>query len=58
MNQSAVTQRGVEVETELLPVVLDDENAELEPARHFHRDARARSLTAGPLANPRRTRLG
>jgi hypothetical protein len=27
------------------------------PMRHFHRALKARSLSTGPLANPRRTRL-
>ena len=27
------------------------------PMRHFHRTEKSRSLSSGPLANPRRTRL-
>jgi hypothetical protein len=39
-------------------VVASEETIDLTaPTRHFHRTVKSRTLSSGPLANPRRTRL-
>jgi hypothetical protein len=40
------------------PLVTSEEMIDLTaPMRHFHRTVKSRTLSSGPLANPRRTKL-
>jgi hypothetical protein len=57
VNFAELDKDSANTEQDELVVVTEETTEATAPMRHFHRAAKSRNLSSGPLANPRRTRL-